>query len=67
MIQVSLTFNDNKLEDQGLKVALDATERFPDTFAVWATLSIMKSATEGQKEQALEQMKRLDPLNPTLK
>jgi O-antigen ligase len=67
MIQVSLTLNDNKLEDQGLKVALDATERFPDTFAVWATLSIMKSATEGQKEQALEQMKRLDPLNPTLK
>jgi O-antigen ligase len=67
MIQVSLTLNDNKLEDQGLKVALDATERFPDTFAVWATLSIMKSATEGQKEEALEQMKRLDPLNPTLK
>jgi O-antigen ligase len=67
MIQVSLTLNDNKLEDQALKVALDATERFPDTFAVWATLSIMKSASEGQKEQALEQMKRLDPLNPTLK
>jgi O-antigen ligase len=67
MIQVSLTLNDNKLEDQGLKVALDATERFPDTFAVWATLRIMKSATEGQKEEALEQMKRLDPLNPTLK
>ena len=67
MIQVSMTLNDNKLEAQGLEVALDAVESFPDNYAVWATLSVMKSATASQKAEALAQMKRLDPLNPTLK
>ena len=67
MIQVSITLNDNKLEDRGLEVAIDATEEFPDNFAVWATLSIMKSASEEQKTEARAQMKRLDPFNPDLK
>ena len=67
MIQVSMTLNDNKLEAQGLEVALDAVESFPDNYAAWATLSVMKSATAAQKAEALTQMKRLDPLNPTLK
>ena len=66
MIQVSITLNDNKLEDRGLEVAIDATEEFPDNFAVWATLSIMKSASEEQKTEARAQMKRLDPFNPDL-
>ena len=30
MIQVALTLNDNKFEDQALRVALDASQRFPD-------------------------------------
>jgi O-antigen ligase len=67
MSQVAMTLNDNKLEASGLVVALDAVELFPDSFGVWATLNAMKSATSVQKAQALAQMKRLDPLNPTLK
>ncbi len=67
MIQVAMTLNDNKLEDHGLKVALDAVERFPDNYSVWSTLNSMNKATEAQKTQALAQMKRLDPLNPNLK
>jgi hypothetical protein len=67
MIQVAMTLNDNKLEDQGLQVALDAVERFPDNYGVWGTLSLMKKATDAQKAEALAQMKRLDPLNPNLK
>ncbi len=67
MIQVATTLNQNKLEDQGLKVALDAVERFPDNYGVWSTLNSMNKATEAQKTQALAQMKRLDPLNPNLK
>jgi O-antigen ligase len=66
MIQVSMTLNENKLEAQGLEVALDATESFPDNYGVWGALSTMKNATADQKEKALAQMKRLDPLNPTL-
>jgi O-antigen ligase len=67
MIQVAGTLNDNKLEAQGLEVALDATEKFPDNFFVWANLDLMKRATAEQKAEALAQMKRLDPLNPNLK
>jgi uncharacterized protein YqcC (DUF446 family) len=67
MIQVAKALSENKLEDQGLQVALDAVERFPDNFGVWATLNSMTTATEEQRAQALAQMKRLDPLNPTLK
>ncbi len=67
MIQVAGTLNENKLEAQGLEVALDATESFPDYYGVWASLYSMKSATAEQKAEALAQMKRLDPLNPTLK
>ena len=67
MIQVAGTLNENNLEAQGLEVALDATESFPDYYGVWASLYSMKSATAEQKAEALAQMKRLDPLNPTLK
>jgi hypothetical protein len=67
MIQVAVTLNDNKLEAQGLQVALDATMKFPDNYSVWAVLDLMKSATAEQKAQAQKEMKRLDPLNPNLK
>jgi hypothetical protein len=67
MIQVSMALNENKLEESALKVALDAVNRFPDNYAVWATLNLMSKASDEQKAQALAQMKRLDPLNPTLK
>jgi len=66
MIQVSLTLNDNNLETKGLKVAIDASQRFPNNFAVWAALNEMKSATSQQKDEARAEMKRLDPLNPDL-
>jgi O-antigen ligase len=67
MIQVSITLNDNKLVSQGLEVAIDATEAFPDNYGVWKALNGMQSATTEQKAEALAQMKRLDPLNPNLK
>jgi O-antigen ligase len=67
MIQVALTLNDNKFEDQALRVALDASQRFPDNYGVWRALNLMKKATGEQKDKSLTEMKRLDPLNPTLK
>jgi hypothetical protein len=66
MIQVSLTLNDNNLEAKGLKVAIDASQRFPNNFAVWAALNEMKGATSQLKDEARAEMKRLDPLNPDL-
>ena len=67
MILVAMTLNDNKFETQGLEVAVDAVAKFPDNYGVWVTLSTMKSASAEHKAQAFREMKRLDPLNPTLK
>ena len=67
MIRVAIALNENKLEDQALQVAVDATERFPETYDVWVALDSMNKASEAQRSQALSQLKRLDPLNPTLK
>jgi len=67
MIVVAMTLNDNEFEDQAQQIAMNAVERFPENYSVWSTLRLMKKASEEQKAQALAQMKRLDPLNPTLK
>lgn len=67
MIQVALALNENKLATQGLQVALDAVAKFPENYGVWAVLDAMSSASPEQKALALQQMKRLDPLNPNLK
>jgi O-antigen ligase len=67
MIQVALALNENKLVTQGLEVALDAVAKFPDNYGVWAALDSMTNANPEQKALALQQMKRLDPLNPNLK
>ncbi len=67
MIQVAMTLNENNLESQGLKVAIDATKSFPNNYGVWAALYDMKGVKELEKLESLRQMKRLDPLNPNLK
>ncbi len=67
MIQVALALNENKFVTQGLEVALDAVAKFPNNYGVWAALDSMTNANPEQKALALQQMKRLDPLNPNLK
>ena len=67
MIQIAMTLNDNKIEEKGLRVAIDATLKFPNNYNVWSTLYLMNKASNAQKTEALSQMKRLDPLNPNLR
>jgi O-antigen ligase len=67
MIQVAATLSDNNLDDEGLRVAIKAVERFPESYSAWAVLNSMRKATEEQRAQSLAQMKRLDPNNPDLK
>jgi O-antigen ligase len=67
MVEVAGAFNDQQIEKEALQITLDAIDRFPNSFYVWRALYYMKAATPEQKQGALEQMKRLDPLNPTLK
>ena len=67
MVEIAGAFNDQKLEKEALKIAMDAVDRFPQNYFVWRALYYMKAATPDQKQEALTQMKRLDPLNQTLK
>jgi O-antigen ligase len=67
MGQVAGILQQNKLEQQGLKIAIDAVSKFPDEYGLWALLAGMPNATAEQKAQAQAEMKRLDPLNPNLK
>jgi hypothetical protein len=67
MVEVAGAFNDQQLEKEALQITLDAIDRFPNSFYVWRALYYMKAATPEQKQEALMQMKRLDPLNPELK
>lgn len=57
-------FATNNLLEQAREVALKATEYNPDYFDAWKVLYFLSNATEEEKALALENMKRLDPLNP---
>jgi len=67
MGQVASVLATNKYEKESLDVILDTVKRFPDEYKIWELLANAPQATAKQKAQALEQMKRLDPLNPNLK
>jgi hypothetical protein len=54
----------NKLYDLSLKYALKAIEFNPNNFDSWSMLYSIKNSSPEQKALALENMKRLDPLNP---
>ena len=59
-------FEQNKFPDQAYKYAKIAVEFNPNDFDSWKILySISKSSPE-EKADALSNMKRLDPLNPSL-
>jgi hypothetical protein len=46
------------------KYALDAVEWNSESFELWKLLYLLKNSTVEEKALALENMKRLDPLNP---
>jgi hypothetical protein len=57
-------FASSNLMDQAREIALKATEYNPDYFDAWKVLYFLNNTTEEEKALALENMKRLDPLNP---
>ena len=46
------------------KYALQAVKWNPESFELWKLLYLVKNSTAEDKALALENMKRLDPLNP---
>jgi O-antigen ligase len=65
--QVGLVLQANKLDAQAQTVIDAALLKFPNEFGLWSLASKLSTATPEQIAKANEEMKRLDPLNPTLK
>jgi hypothetical protein len=52
--------------DQALEISTKATNLFPNNFEAWQELYANPNASEKVKLEALQTMKKLDPLNPNL-
>jgi len=57
------TFYYNGLNDLAHKYALQAIEFNPDSFNAWRNLYVISTSTKEEKDLALANLKRLDPLN----
>ena len=53
--------------ERSIVIAREAVEFNPLNFEAWRELSLQPNATESERMQALEMMKKLDPFNPNLK
>lgn len=67
MIQVAATLRDNKLNEQALKVARDATKFAPQRYEAWQVLGSIPIISDSEKAHAYAKLKELDPHNPNLK
>jgi len=54
------------LSEKARQYALDAIKFNPDSFEAWKILYLISGSTDIEKAQALQNMKRLDPLNPEI-
>jgi O-antigen ligase len=57
----------NGLKPEAMKVLVKGAEIRPDCFELWQLISQIAESKTTEYKEAVEQMKRLDPLNPTLK
>lgn len=57
-------FDSNKLFDKARVVNLQGLKFNPDSFDMWKALYLRSNTTAAEKDEALANMKRLDPLNP---
>jgi O-antigen ligase len=64
LAQAVTLFANSNLMDQAHQIALKAVAFNPDYFDAWFQLYSLPNATQEEKFLALQNMKRLDPLNP---
>jgi hypothetical protein len=64
--QAVQTFESSKLPDLAYKYAKLLIEFNPDAFDAWKVLYFISKSTQADKDLALANMKRLDPLSPNV-
>jgi hypothetical protein len=57
-------FEESGLNQLSHKYALEALKFNPDSFDLWHALFILRDSSTIEREEAVRNMKRLDPLNP---
>jgi len=67
MGEIALLLTQNKLDAEALTMSKEIISRYPDSFQAWRLISQLSTSTPREKEEAFEEMKRLDPNNPDLK
>ncbi len=65
-INIVGVFESNGLHELAHKYALISVKYNPESFESWRNLSLLKLATETERDLALQNMKRLDPFNLTI-
>ncbi len=60
-------FENSNLNDLAHKYALDAVKFNPDYFDAWRLLSQLRNTSEEERQEALANMRRLDPKNPEIR
>lgn len=58
------TLEGSQLFELSHRYALEAVQWNPDSFELWKVLYLLKNSSPEEKDEALKNMKRLDPLNP---
>ena len=64
LAQAVITLENSKLGDLAHQYALEGVKFNPDYFDAWRVLYGTSKATQEEKDEALKNMKRLDPKNP---
>ena len=57
-------FEDSNLTDLSRKYTLEALKFNPNSYDMWRALYLIKASTTEERNLAVQNMKRLDPLNP---
>ena len=60
-------FEESQLWELSHKYALESIRFNPDSYDAWKLLSLLKNTSEKEKIEALKNMRRLDPMNPSLR
>jgi O-antigen ligase len=64
LAQAVLLFENSKMYDKAYFYAKEGIAYNPNYFDAWRVLYSITNATQADRDQALKEMKRLDPLNP---
>jgi O-antigen ligase len=64
LAQAVLLFDNSKLHDQAHKYALEGVKFNPNYFDAWRVLYSISKSSQTEKDEALKNMRRLDPYNP---